>query len=82
MMYVEFIGFPNVPIKNAMAPDILSDPDIRIIEIKQVGPLMRNVYSSYGYACLLHVFVSDEDAIYLRLKHPTTVSNIFTKVDK
>lgn len=82
MMYVEFIGILNVPIEAALAPDILCDPDIKIISIVQAGPVLDNVRSPDGYACLLHVFISDEDALYLRLKYPDKVSNIFTKVDK
>lgn len=82
MMYVEFIGFPNVPIEESLCPDILLDPGIEILEIRQMSKLMHNVYAQQGYACLLHIFLSDEDVMFLQLKYPNEDSNIFTKVDK
>lgn len=77
MMYVEFIGRVGAfDINECGAPACLCDPDIDIIEIRQVGPTLTHISP---HAALLKVFVSDEDAAYLHLKYPKEQSYIFTK---
>jgi hypothetical protein len=78
MMYSEFIGFIDVPMENWM-PGCLSDPDITILDKKIVGPKIEKITPD---AALMRIYISDEDAAYLKLKYPAGQSNIFTKVDK
>ncbi len=83
MMYTEFIGIAGVPIGQSMAPDCLCDPSIEIIKIESMGVEFDNIYMPEGQtASLLRAYVSDETVLFLHLKYPTKVIDIFTKVDK